>query len=210
VSKLPDKPYLKRCNLAECEAMCCANGVYLSHEDIQRITEAVNAHPEYFKRLPADYIIEGSWAGKAPGLKTATRPHQFKHPVPAHWEQARCVFCLEDGKCSLQVAATENGLHPWHYKPTACWLFPLTKRKTHTPVLSPVQSRDDDPANIAGYPGYACFTECGKHREDGRPWQEVLEEEIAMCKKKGWQIVPRGKPKTRWGLFTFFKSGKNA
>ena len=39
-------------------------------------------------------------------------------------------------------------------------------------------SPQSDPYRQPGYPGYASFTACGRHRPDGEPWREALRAEI--------------------------------
>ena len=45
--------------------------------------------------------------------------------------------------------------------------------------MAPVASPEKDPYREPGYPGYASFTSCGRHRSDGRPWREALRAEIS-------------------------------
>jgi diadenosine tetraphosphatase ApaH/serine/threonine PP2A family protein phosphatase len=183
------EPCLKRCNLSQCEAICCSNGVYLDGKDIGRITDAIAKHPDFFEYLPDDFLIEGSFEGLASGLKTATKPYQYTRPIPAHFRSTRCVFCLDDHRCSLQVAAEKSGQHPWTYKPTACWLFPLSRKKSD-PVRPPPRSPEEDPTHKEGddFPGFTVSCDCGNPQPDGQPWPEVLKEEIAWCQKQGWSI----------------------
>ena len=37
----------------------------------------------------------------------------------------KCAFLDKFGRCSIQVAAAEEGMHKWALKPTFCILFPL-------------------------------------------------------------------------------------
>ena len=37
----------------------------------------------------------------------------------------KCVFLDKYGRCSLQVAATDRGLHKWTWKPLFCVLYPI-------------------------------------------------------------------------------------
>src|SRR5262249_44199835 len=96
---------------------------------------------------------------------------------PAHFTRTRCVFCLEDHKCSLQVLAVERGLHKWTYKPKACWMFPLRIKDGHP--CPPPAADEPDPDNLGEeYPGYCKFVPGGKDLPGGDPWQITLAEEI--------------------------------
>jgi hypothetical protein len=37
----------------------------------------------------------------------------------------KCAFLDRQGRCSIQVAATAEGLHRWAWKPLYCILFPI-------------------------------------------------------------------------------------
>ena len=171
----PGAPRLQRCDLARCEAMCCYDGVYLGPGEEAALAATVRDHPAAFPVLPAAFVVDGAWKG-VPGRKTAVRAHAYRAPgFPAHFARTRCVFALADGRCSLQVLAEALGEHPWARKPRACWLHPLheTPAGLVPPPVDPAADRDRWP----GYPGFVSFTECGRHRPDGRPWSEVLEPE---------------------------------
>lgn len=43
----------------------------------------------------------------------------------SHYGSTACVFLRDDHKCGLQVAADQNGQHPWRFKPFYCILHPL-------------------------------------------------------------------------------------
>jgi hypothetical protein len=49
---------------------------------------------------------------------------------------------------------------------------------------APVASPEDDPYATDSYPGYANFVPCGRHDAQGRPWREVLHEEIAWLEAR--------------------------
>ena len=52
--------------------------------------------------------------------------HSTVLPAPEHYGETACVFLRPwDHKCALQVAADENDLHPWRFKPFYCVLHPL-------------------------------------------------------------------------------------
>lgn len=172
----------KRCDIDECEAVCCYDGAYLTPDDEKKITEAVKTNRDFFKNLPADYIIDGNWRDQVQGRKTAVRPHEYRNPIAPHFNQTRCVFANEQGLCLLQIFAEKNGHHPWTYKPDTCWKFPL--RENNEGELLIPSSRKNDPHNMGqDYPGFSSYTECGKNKRGGDPWQTVFAEEVSYAKK---------------------------
>jgi len=171
---------LERCNISECEARCCYDGAYLVPDDEFRIREAIGRDTTFFAFLPLEPFVVDHWLDSEPGLKTDTRPWEYQNlDFPAHFEQTRCVFAFDDGHCSLQVFADRNNEHPWTYKPLACWMHPLRMGSEGLDITTINQGDTHD-----GYPGYTSFTPCGRHRSDGRPWREVLAEEIEYHESK--------------------------
>lgn len=186
----PVQVLLKQCNLNECEARCCYDGVYLQPGEEERIRAAVADEPELFAQLPENFIVDGSWEGRVSGRKTAIRPHHFKHPgFPPHFTRTRCVFCAPDHLCLLQAYSVMKGLHKWAFKPAACWLFPLQLKKGGQPAPPPGPGEPDPDCLGPDYPGYPTFVPCGQHRPDGQIWQEVLREEIAHYEAIGRDLT---------------------
>jgi Protein of unknown function (DUF3109) len=169
---------LCRCDLQQCEAMCCYDGAYLDPQEERFLHELVAKVPELRDRLPAEYIVEGVWNGESLGRKTATRPHGYRNPrYPAHFTRTRCVFADEIGLCTLEKFARSRGQHPWIYKPSVCWLFPM--QESAGEPEAPVADPRADPHQLPGYPGYATVVGCGRHDPAGRPWSEALAPERA-------------------------------
>jgi len=159
---------LKACDLAQCEGMCCHDGAWLLPEEVARLRRLVFRRRSALPGLPDRFLepVPG-------GHKTATRPHTYASPTfPAHFPKTRCVFCLPDARCALQVLAEADGVDRWAYKPRACWMHPL--RDGATGPLPPPADPADDWDRSPGYPGYVTFTECGRDRADGAPWEEAL------------------------------------
>ena len=167
------RPYLQRCDLSHCEGLCCYYGVYLEPGEDRRVRAVVKGNPEFFRFLPKVYLLTGQGPGK--GVKTATRPYHYRQK-PAHFTETRCVFAMEDARCSLQVLAVGEGRHPWTHKPRACWLHPL--RVNAVGAIPPPPGPAEDPDRSRDYPGYTAFTPCGMDREEGEPWEEILAEEL--------------------------------
>jgi len=176
--KTDDLPLLARCDLEQCEGRCCYDGVYLLPTEEQFLRELVARVPALRDVLPEEFIVDGYWAGAFFGRKTATRPHDYTSAdFPAHFSRTRCVFADVKGYCELEKLARSSGLHPWSFKPTTCWMFPL-QDEDGEPV-APVSGPQDDPYHTREYPGYATCVPCGAHNSsNGRPWREALTEEI--------------------------------
>lgn len=158
------------CDLARCRGMCCHDGVYLGAEE-----QAV---------IGAQF--EGDFFEKRGGKsKTRTLPAdgaQLGEGFPSHFPKTRCVFLDESHHCQLQSRALAEGKHPWYWKPFPCWLHPLGFRKgdpSQRPMLS-LPTRESDPAEESGYPGFASCTTCGVRDEGGQPAWQTLRAEFAF------------------------------
>ncbi len=170
------------CDVTRCEARCCYDGVYLLEGEEAFLRELLTRVPELAAKVPAEFVVDGYWQGEPMGRKTATRPHDYKAPdFPAHFAHTRCVFADAQGFCSLESFARERGLHPWTFKPAACWLHPLEVdgAKPEPPPVSP----SEDPYRSEDYPGYSSFTPCGRNDPQGLPWRKALAGEIDYLKK---------------------------
>lgn len=168
---------LMRCDIAACEAMCCHDGVYLRDGEEESIKSLVTQFTDLRASLPEIFIEDGFWRGELFGRKTATRSHNYKNPnFPAHFPKTRCVFGDSQGFCSLEKLARRLGLHPWQFKPTACWLFPL-HIDSGIPVPPPLNAKND-PYYTPDYPGYVSVVLCGRHNPLGPPWWETLRAEV--------------------------------
>jgi hypothetical protein len=168
---------LKSCNIADCEAMCCHDGVYLSPIEERRLRRLVESTPELKARLPDEYVIEGWWNGKRLGRKTATRPHTYANPdYPGHFPRTRCVFADEIGLCELQKLGLRRRQHPWRYKPFTCWMFPLDEQDGQ--AVPPSPESGEDPYQAPGYPGFVSVVPCGRHDPNGATWERALSGEL--------------------------------
>jgi len=117
---------VQRCALGECRGACCVFGVWVDRrevDDIMRNAQFILPHMPENCRVPGEWFAavedndERSPSGKVIHTAVENRPD--------HYGGTACIFCLEDGKCALQVAAVANGLHPWRFKPFYCILHPL-------------------------------------------------------------------------------------
>jgi hypothetical protein len=170
------------CDLARCEARCCYDGVYLAPGEEAFLRELVSKVPALREALPGEFIIDGWWDGEHLGRKTATRPHEYRSAdFPAHFARTRCVFADEQGYCRLESFARQRGQHPWTFKPSTCWLFPLQEQDGKPEP--PVRRASDDPYRTEAYPGYSSFVPCGRHDPEGKPWREALAGEIRYLER---------------------------
>lgn len=157
--------------------MCCHDGVWLTRGEVRALHRVVFRFRARLGRLTGAYLAVDT----ADGGKTATRPAVFRARLPAHFTPSRCVFGADDGRCRLETLARDLELHPWSFKPRACWLHPL-RLSAGGAVPPPASSADDPDATGPAYPGFLTFTGCGSHHEDGLPWEELLAEELAFLR----------------------------
>jgi hypothetical protein len=161
--------------------MCCYDGAYLLEGEEAFLAELLEKVPELRAAVPAAFAVDGYWNGELLGRKTATRAQQYRNPeFPAHFTRTRCVFSDETGYCRLESFARARGQHPWTFKPAICWLHPLQEDSGEPEA--PVPSPQADPYRREDYPGYASFTPCGRHCEQGMPWRKALRREIAYLR----------------------------
>jgi hypothetical protein len=170
-------PCLAACDVVKCEGQCCYDGVYLQPGEEQFLRDLVARVPQLRAKVPAEFIVDGYWDGEFMGRKTATRPHEYLSPdFPKHFTRTRCVFGDTQGFCELEKFARARGQHPWTFKPTTCWMFPLQDDEGEAAV--PVSGPEDDPYFTREYPGYASRIPCGRQDPAGKPWRESLRGEI--------------------------------
>jgi hypothetical protein len=168
---------LKVCDIDECQGRCCYDGVYLQGAEEQFLRDLLARVPELAAKVPAEFVVDGYWDGELMGRKTATRPEQYSAAdFPAHFTRTRCVFGDTRGFCELEKFARGRGQHPWSFKPTTCWMFPLQDEDGK--AVEPVRGPEDDPYRTPEYPGYACVVPCGRHDAAGQPWRKALTREI--------------------------------
>lgn len=176
---------VKACDLGQCRAMCCHDGVFVSAEERATIRGMFGEE--------ALETRDGKW-------KTRTREAEegeLGENYPAHFPRTRCVLLDENHHCELQKRAIAEGKHPWFYKPAPCWLHPLTitPLPNGRPLLT-LPSPQDDPQTREGYPGFAPFTTCGKETADGTPAHQTLAKEVEFLmgilgRSKSWMSIHR-------------------
>jgi hypothetical protein len=177
---------LSPCDLTVCKGMCCHDGVYLEDDEAEVIAELAESEAGFFRglglTLPEAVVDHGNFLGLMSGPKTATVPRRWRGRVegyPEHFEETACCFLLDDGRCALQMLSTAKGLHRWYYKPTGCWLHPLT---THYSPDAEIGLHDErsDPFRLPNYDGFVSRTFCGSCSVQGPPARETLREELTF------------------------------
>ena len=117
---------MERCKLHDCHGACCVFGVWVD----QREMEDILANAPLIAPLmnpgtedPADWFASYQDHDEFSPSKLVV--HTAVETRPEHYGGTACIFTHEDGKCTLQLAAVENGLHKWRFKPYYCILHPL-------------------------------------------------------------------------------------
>ena len=117
---------VRRCTLDECHAACCLHGTWVDLAEIRDIL----AHADLIApHLPPEVRDPALWFDERREADEHALSGQVGHtrvlPDADHYGGTACIFLRPDFKCALQVAAQENGLHPWRFKPFYCILHPL-------------------------------------------------------------------------------------
>lgn len=119
-SELFEKGYAAGEGPCKCTSTCCEGGVLadvterkkiLAHKDmIRRYMDETQPHndADWFEQQEHDDADFPS------GRCVGTTEHNNK-----------CAFLDKIGRCSIQVAATSEGMHKWALKPLFCILFPI-------------------------------------------------------------------------------------
>lgn len=171
---------LAPCSLAHCRGTCCSEGVYVNAEVALVLEQIARREANFFRAVGLDLpeqVIVRERTEQGTVKRTALQPRAFHDLVadyPEHLADTACAFLREDGCCGLQLLAEARGLHPWYYKPAACWLHPIS--------ISPegIELHDElsDPHRSEGYRGFTSQTHCGRTAPCGQPAFGVLHEEL--------------------------------
>lgn len=117
---------LRRCNLEECRGACCVFGVWV---DLREVADILHHASLIIPHMPPESHNPGEWFApiedKDQHSPTGKVIHTAVENHLEHYGGTACVFWREDAKCALQVAAVQNNLHPWRFKPYYCILHPL-------------------------------------------------------------------------------------
>jgi hypothetical protein len=125
--RLGERRALARCQLDECQSMCCNGGVWIhtrQADDILAHQDLIIPHMPPDRRDPSQWFdgtdeLDSDWpeAGNATGTNVVTDP---THPAGQ-----TCIFLNAERLCALQAAGIAAGEHPWRFKPFYCALHPL-------------------------------------------------------------------------------------
>lgn len=171
---------LRVCELTDCRATCCHDGVFLEAEERDVIDEVVTTRRRtletYGWQEPRWFTRED---GRVRSVTNPASPDELAAGFPDHFPRSRCVFLDAGHRCVLQRLATDEGRHPWFWKPISCWMHPLVLRsRGGRPVLT-LPAGGDDPTAAPGYPGFSSCTPCGMPCPGGEPAHQVLADELA-------------------------------
>ena len=185
---------LKPCQLAECRATCCHDGVYLEEAERVVIDGVIEANRERLAAAgwTAGKIFE-TRGGRGKSVTVAAETGELAGDFPVHFPKTRCVFLDSEHRCVLQSLAMDEGRHPWFWKPISCWMHPLVLipgKRGGRPLLT-LATAETDPAAAPGYPGFSSCTPCGMPRAGGRPAWQVLREELELLGRIGGRDLLR-------------------
>ncbi|MDH4069739.1 MAG: DUF3109 family protein [Ignavibacteria bacterium] len=103
-----------------CTSRCCLGGVFADVTERDRVLE----HSD----MIAGYMDETQPSDPSQWFEDhESDDHDFVSGrcVGTTEYNSKCAFLDRHGRCSLQVAATEEGMHRWALKPLYCVLFPI-------------------------------------------------------------------------------------
>lgn len=177
---------LRPCELSQCRATCCHDGVCLSAAEAMALQPLLKQHCATFRSYGLDVSATATFEQRSGGSswKTATRvanAEELAADFPPHFPRTRCVFLDAQHRCMWQRLAMDQALPAWFYKPLTCWMHPLAlrpgTRANPRPTLT-LSSKSNDPQRTTEYAGFASCTHCGRPDPDGQPARLVLEAEL--------------------------------
>ena len=183
---------LRVCELASCRATCCHDGVFLERSEREVIDPLIASRRDALARYgwrETRWFSE-SGGGRVKSLVLPAPDTALASSFPAHFPRTRCVFLDADHRCVLQRLATDEGRHPWFWKPISCWMHPLVLRRHGGRPLLSVPTPDNDPAAAPGYPGFASHTPCGTPCPGAPPARETLAAELRHLSEISGRNLP--------------------
>ncbi len=179
--------HYKACGMNECYGLCCNGGTSLYiEEEKHTISKLVEENRGFFNQLglpmPAQ-IFEEEADAETGEINYSTTTRETIYPegiLPPHFPATACIFRGTGGACSLQMLSTQKGHDSWHYKPFACWLYPIELEHGGQPHIRVAHHSTDEYVDET-YPGFVGFTPCGSECSNGKgtPAYQILEREIA-------------------------------
>lgn len=122
--------FVKYCDIDKCGGGCCHSGVYADveeHATILRHKEQIARAMDETQDTDPSTWFDGEYIDDPDfpsGRATGTQVHERDGGISGFTEG--CVFLDKRHFCSIQVAAANEGLHRWAWKPAYCILFPIT------------------------------------------------------------------------------------
>jgi hypothetical protein len=117
---------LRRCQLEECQAACCLHGAWV---DLVEIEDILTHAGQIAPHMPPGAEHPQGWFDERQEKDEFAISGKVGHtrvlPDDGHYGGTACIFLRPDYKCALQVAADQEGLQPWRFKPFYCILHPL-------------------------------------------------------------------------------------
>ena len=103
-----------------CTSVCCQHGVYADVHERDVILARKDLIAKYMDETQTR--DESAWFEEE---ECQDSDFPSGHCVSTEIINEKCAFLDRLGRCSLQVAATEEGMHKWEWKPLFCILVPL-------------------------------------------------------------------------------------
>lgn len=177
---LSDLPKMREMACATCDNRCCYDGVYATQAEEDAIKKLRKRVPSYFQGIPKEFTEDGEWGFLFHGKRTKLRAHEYTKPdYPAHFGRTKCVLALPNGECAPQRAGADLGYHPWRFKPSICWKFPLIGLFNDNAMEKPHYFGEPDPhAYDDTQRGYLSFLPCAVVQENGVSWKQVYRHEL--------------------------------
>jgi hypothetical protein len=165
--KLLSSEPMRRCTLAECHGACCVFGVWVDQREMEDILANSSVIAPF---MPPGTENSQDWFASyhdhdefSPSKLVV---HTGVETQPEHYGGTACIFLRSDHKCALQVAANENGMHPWRFKPYYCILHPLDLDEEGRITVDETSILVDEPGS------------CLRRAEKPVPLVETFEEEL--------------------------------
>ena len=103
-----------------CTAVCCEGGVYADVAERDRILASKEIIKKYMDETQT--TDESRWFE---GREFDDADFPSGRCIGTSEINGKCAFLNNRGWCSLQVAASEEGMHKWTLKPLFCILYPI-------------------------------------------------------------------------------------
>ncbi len=103
-----------------CTSECCKSGVWMDIKD----RDAILSHKEIIKPCmdETQTMDDPQWFESE---ERSDADFPSGRAVGTQVVNDKCAFLDKAGRCSIQVASVENGMHKWAVKPLYCILFPI-------------------------------------------------------------------------------------